>query len=478
MSTLYKLLSTSILFLLTFSYSFAQSCPCGTSQTAGDGVVVLLDGSTDPDYNQNSSNTFCIPAGTTYTSSSMPNSNGGSLTNCGTWAPSSDLNISVNGSFDIYNNGTIDAGMNDFTVVGNNTSMTNDGTIENFNKFEMAESTLINNSTITGVNVYLHGLITNNTTGTIVSTADCPNAASNGCGFFVGNKGGDFINDGAFIAVDFNTESILIGNGSVSASDEIRIRGDYPTGTTSVTFRAPTITLYQGNTMASGTFYTDQFNCNNSTFSASVCNLAGTAQQDISSCNSNSTNSSSCQATILPVKLKSFDRVLRNDYGILIWESLAEVNFSHYEIYSSTDLKSWDLVSQHNGEGRGSIYQSDKIEFENQITYFRLQSIDVDGSTEIHQKVIYLPSTAKENGFTVYPNPLNGNDQLTINSPIDVPHILNIYTINGKKVHSEIIETNGLHNIALSQNIDNGTYLVELLSSGINYKSKLIVQGN
>jgi len=470
----FKFFSVVVITLFSIKFAYAQGCGCPTDQAvADDNLVVLKDGVNDPDYNQNSANVFCIPAGATYTGN-IPNSNGGSLSVCGTWDLNANTNVQLNGAFTILVEGGIDAQNFDLVINGNQTTMVNNGTIANAAKFEVAEAQLINNGDIYAFDAYLHGVVTNNSTGLIVSTnPSCSGTANSTCGFFIGNKGTDFVNDGEFRAVDLNSSKQILGDGSVEATGSLTLQQDYNnSNSTNNTFRAPVVTLQNVNSFLSGNIYTDVFDCGNSNLQTSVCNYNGTAALDISSCNPSSSNTSSC--TALPVTIELFEIKEQNNVGLIIWKSEEEIAFSHYELQVSDDNRSWKAIATFEGKGSGSIYQSSKIKKLEKLQYFRLKMIDLNGSFEILDKTLTLRADLSSEYIKIFPNPVGKGSQIRIQSTVSKPNVLYIYDLNGKRILTKVVENN--EEIILENHFAPGTYVIEMLSNTASHTQKLIIQ--
>ena len=463
--------------VLTESAMYTQTCPCSGINLSGSSFNTNTSG-----YDQNGANNFCISSGDTYTGS-LPNSNGGSLTICGTWAPSSSVNLSINGNFTITNNGNLTLGNNDFKYSGNGDVFVNNGDITSGATFEIDEATFINNDQLIAENIYLHGVVTNNATGVMESTAtNCSGMPNNSCGFFVGDKGQVFVNDGAFIAVDFLSRPPVTGSGTVDASNSIQLRGEYGMSTTSNVFTAPTITLIESNNTSSGTYFATTFNCDINNFSASACNLDGTSTHNLNDggidgtdCQSGATNTPAC-LTVLPVDLVSFSLVERNDYLIFNWESGEEINFSHYDLQESEDKATFNTILTVEGQGRNSIYQSSRIERKEGIRYYRLKLIDLDNSVEYHNKILSSSLSEHSVNVEIYPNPVTGIDKVYVKNLKAKPTIVSLYDMDGRKLMTRAITDKYESYLDLNQlGLSKGSYIIEVVMENKIFTEKLVI---
>lgn len=81
--------------------------------------------------------------------------------------------------------------------------------------------------------------------------------------------------------------------------------------------------------------------------------------------------------TPLPVTLDT----VYCDNHVVYWETLEEVNNSHFEIFKTHDMKSdqWEYLGMVMGKGMGSSYIFKDPSIDNGITYYKVEQIDYDG---------------------------------------------------------------------------------------------------
>lgn len=157
---------------------------------------------------------------------------------------------------------------------------------------------------------------------------------------------------------------------------------------------------------------------------------------------SSSTNSlvvNGAVATVLPVKIKTFTAKNVNDKVDLKWQTLSEINFSHYVVerkVGNDEFKEIGIVKTAN-ISTGSSYQfkDDFISFEPQ--YYRLKMVDLDGSFEYSWVVVASPGQQKNISLSVYPNPVHTSDINATFSAASKNASLKIIRLDGK-VDSEI----------------------------------------
>lgn len=139
----------------------------------------------------------------------------------------------------------------------------------------------------------------------------------------------------------------------------------------------------------------------------------------------------------LPVELLSFTASCENDFVQLKWVTESEVNADYYTIERSYDGVNWQQINQQQANGTTFIqhtyFFNDSTRNSNQ-TYYKLKQVDLDGAISL-EKII--ASTCHFNdGIAVelYPNPNNGNFNLSIQSNTQKAAQMNIYTSDGKLV--------------------------------------------
>lgn len=108
----------------------------------------------------------------------------------------------------------------------------------------------------------------------------------------------------------------------------------------------------------------------------------------------------------LPVLLRSFSANNEGQRNRIRWQSSMEANLSHYELERSPDGNQFTPFSRTNANNRASDY----VAFDNQpyagLTYYRLKTVDEDGSFNYSKTVL---ARSKTSGFTItaFPNPVS-----------------------------------------------------------------------
>ncbi|MCO5248595.1 MAG: right-handed parallel beta-helix repeat-containing protein [Chitinophagales bacterium] len=111
----------------------------------------------------------------------------------------------------------------------------------------------------------------------------------------------------------------------------------------------------------------------------------------------------------LPLDLLSFTASVSDDKVLLQWQTVNEVNVSHFEIESSPDAVVWNKIAHQNA--LNGIDQKYTVWDENPrhgVNYYRLKMIDLDGSFKYSKIVSVSLNAQSQIQYIIYPNPNKG----------------------------------------------------------------------
>jgi hypothetical protein len=205
----------------------------------------------------------------------------------------------------------------------------------------------------------------------------------------------------------------------------------------------------------------------------------------------------------LPVTLGSFLAQVVEQNALLIWNTLSEVNLSHWNIYRAVDLNStnnfvinpspiWaagtSMTEQHYS------YEDSNLDFSYAQYYYWLESIDYSGMSNVHGPVILslkepenpeAPEVPLQYGLQQnYPNPFNPNTTISFVLPVDTIAELQIFNCKGQLVRKLFFgnaEKDVIYNLewngedAKGQKVTSGIYLYQLRSKEKVFTKKMIV---
>ncbi|HMV91315.1 MAG TPA: T9SS type A sorting domain-containing protein, partial [Cyclobacteriaceae bacterium] len=114
---------------------------------------------------------------------------------------------------------------------------------------------------------------------------------------------------------------------------------------------------------------------------------------------------------VMPIKLISFTGTLDNNIVSLNWVTGKEEGFDHFEVERASADLVFGKIAEVNGMGYNTddqhAYTLTDVNAVNGTNYYRLKSVDVDGSFEYSPIVSVAVEVSKT--ISVYPNPSNGD---------------------------------------------------------------------
>lgn len=159
----------------------------------------------------------------------------------------------------------------------------------------------------------------------------------------------------------------------------------------------------------------------------------------------------------LPVKWKSVDVKEENSNAVVSWSTTEELNVDYFEVQYSADARSWQTIGTRKAMNTAKAGYSFTHKLDrNGIHYFRVQSIDLDGSIS-KSPIVSLKGGKEFAGIVLYPNPvLNG--ELTMDTQLtNVKHV-SIFTTAGVLLKSEAPKSSTLD----IRNLPGGVYILQV----------------
>lgn len=121
-------------------------------------------------------------------------------------------------------------------------------------------------------------------------------------------------------------------------------------------------------------------------------------------------------AFVVPVELASFEAIKRGEDHQLNWTTASEINSSHFEIQTSQNATDWQVVGRVEASRNSSTYNDYSYDYkpqiQNEVYYYRLKIIDLDGSFEYSEVRSIRESITRD--LFAYPNPFT--DEVSISS--------------------------------------------------------------
>lgn len=176
----------------------------------------------------------------------------------------------------------------------------------------------------------------------------------------------------------------------------------------------------------------------------------------------------------LPIKLEGITASILGSDVVVKWQTSTELNTNHFIIQRSNDgIKFTDLGFVKAIGSVSNNYQFKDLSPVNGTNYYRLKSIDKDGSYT-YGKIISVNILSKE-GFTIVPNPAVSNTTLRFNG-ITNSATINVFNVAGKKVYTDKFSGISSSTYTLSTSkLSAGTYIVNVITKEGNYSNRLVI---
>ena len=143
---------------------------------------------------------------------------------------------------------------------------------------------------------------------------------------------------------------------------------------------------------------------------------------------------------VTPVKLISFGVAASNGVVNLNWSTTLEINTAYFSVEKSVDGKNFVSIDKVAAVGNSAVNQNyaytDNAASLNTTNYYRLKSVDKDGTYSLSEVKSVDFSSAKLGIQGIFPNPLKSGQDLQLNYLSDKTELLTIKVLNslGKQV--------------------------------------------
>ena len=175
----------------------------------------------------------------------------------------------------------------------------------------------------------------------------------------------------------------------------------------------------------------------------------------------------------LPVSFVSFFSKVNENSIIIKWLTANELNTTHFIVQHSTDGSFYSDIGILKAIGFGA----NKYEFidnnqANGINYYRLQSVDKDGSSS-YSKVVSV-NFSENQILSIAPNPAKDYANINFSKTAENASIA-VFDITGKQVITQYLS--GSTNVYKlnTQSLKSGLYVIKINTSTGNYNEKLLI---
>ncbi|MGC3944791.1 MAG: T9SS type A sorting domain-containing protein [Chryseolinea sp.] len=179
----------------------------------------------------------------------------------------------------------------------------------------------------------------------------------------------------------------------------------------------------------------------------------------------------------LPIELIFFKARQTGSTHLLEWATASELNFDFFSIERSIDGINFKEIEQVKGNGTTTERKDYAFEYKNPIlgkNYYRLKSVDFDGSSE-YSKVAFVDHVG-ERDFVVTPNPSSGSSISFLMNfmPEENSHVT-IYDNSGVVV-GVYEPTDSFQSIAFQSSLKSGLYFARFVSKSYVKVDRFVVR--
>ncbi|HMN33125.1 MAG TPA: zinc-dependent metalloprotease [Chitinophagaceae bacterium] len=182
-----------------------------------------------------------------------------------------------------------------------------------------------------------------------------------------------------------------------------------------------------------------------------------------------------------PVHLISFNSSKINNDIHLTWETSQEENMNGYEVEMKTTLVSEfskiQFVKSENNKST-TRYQYNLAHLNNGTYYFRLKMLDLDGKYQ-YSEIIKEEISSQSFSHLIYPNPVENEMTISLNSPISQNMKIAVYDLLGNKildVYNQKIELGQTNIVVNTSGLSSGFYFCQFEGSMNKAQTKIIIK--
>lgn len=179
----------------------------------------------------------------------------------------------------------------------------------------------------------------------------------------------------------------------------------------------------------------------------------------------------------LPVTLVSFNAALTGSVVNVIWKTGIEENLKHFEVLRSAngiDFTTIGIVQP----GQTAYLFKDKEPLKG-YNYYRLRSVDLDGSSSYSTIVLVNVKNGAEIISSLYPNPATGHATLKLHGTVDGNVLVQVLDQQGRLVTTRQfgLQHTGEFKTPLDLgNLSKGSYVLRIVVNDKTYLHKLLIQ--
>jgi hypothetical protein len=211
-------------------------------------------------------------------------------------------------------------------------------------------------------------------------------------------------------------------------------------------------------------------------------NVVGLSHSTASGAGNTSEFSQRKQVTlaVLPVQLVNFNAALRNNEVLVTWSTANEQNASHFDVERSSNGTDFNRIGTVKARGNSNSlvnYSHSDANPLSGVSYYRLRQVDLDNRFS-YSKTVVVRNDADGRAFSVWPNPVLDNMNITLTSDRNQNLNLRVVDPNGRVVRNQVVHASkGMNQITVNMNtLTKGMYLVQVVGENLNLSERVIKQ--
>lgn len=181
---------------------------------------------------------------------------------------------------------------------------------------------------------------------------------------------------------------------------------------------------------------------------------------------------------VMPIKLISFTGTFNHNQVSLNWVTAQEVGFSHFEIERTSENLKFIQIGVTTGAGSNTndenAYSFTDANAVLGVNYYRLKSVDMDGSFEYSSVVTVIVEAEKS--ISVFPNPSNGLFvNVSSNFGLGENTLVTVFNNEGTLLQKASV-TEREARIDFNSKLASGVYILKYTSGAFTQTVRLIVK--
>ena len=178
----------------------------------------------------------------------------------------------------------------------------------------------------------------------------------------------------------------------------------------------------------------------------------------------------------LPIKLIEFSGTQLQNTNEITWKTAAELNFSHYELESAEDgihFKILDTIMSFGNSNDIKCYTYQDKNYYSPITYYRLKSVDLDGSYNYSKIISIKPDENNGSSIVISPNPSQGLYQIDFGNGANGFIQLEVVDMQGNLIEKQNLSNKNSTSIDLSK-YASGVYILKVIANNKQEIARLV----